>query len=65
MAKIRVEAVYVNSLGLFYAEVYYPEDETIPLIKSASVFRSTEEIAALMVKALEEEDPDKTIDIRS
>jgi hypothetical protein len=42
MAKFRVETVVDNATGKIFAELYYPEHETIPLEKTAPIYSTHE-----------------------
>ena len=43
MAQLRVETVTYPSTGKVYAELYYPEDEVIPIAVTEPIFPSSED----------------------
>jgi len=43
MAQLRVETATYPDTGKVYAELYYPEDEVIPIAVTEPVFPSSEE----------------------
>jgi hypothetical protein len=43
MAQLRVETATYPSTGKVYAELYYPEDEVIPIAVTEPIFLSSED----------------------
>jgi hypothetical protein len=61
MAKFRLETVFDSTLGLFAAELYYPDDATEPFVKTSPMFRTHEAAATHVIKAMKEALPDQPI----
>jgi len=61
MAKFRLETVLDPASGLFYAEVYYPEDAATPFTKSEPRFTTHEQAAQHGVDTLKKAFPNKPI----
>ena len=40
MALFRIETAFDPKIGLFYAELYYPDDATVPQARTGSIYPS-------------------------
>ncbi len=61
MAQFRVETVFDHSNGMYFIELYYPSDSTVPQARTASIYPSHEHAAADAVRMAKEAFPNQPI----
>jgi len=62
--KFRLETVLDKNTGMYYGEMYYPENATEPYVRSKAVFTSAEAAVQHTLDTFKKMFPDQPVAIR-